>query len=204
MPERTPDAYDLVFSEVGAEGFDSEGLAALAAFERASRQYLASPLPWIGWAGVLPGAALLTPAAYRHGGPGWAVGLWTLAILLGGMVEGSVLLRARRARKPASVLGGWAMSVQGNLSLVALSLSLALWFAGVPWLLPALWLLALGHSFFALGSLALRELRQAGMLYQLAGLLALFPQLPALWLFAGATFLGNLWVALGIWRRDRA
>ncbi len=197
------DAYDLAFGAEESVGVDTEGLAALRAFERASRGYLTSPLPWIGWGLVLPLAALGTLPAFRLGGTIWVLGLWTGAVLLGGAVEGAVLLRARRARGPSTVLGSWAMSVQGNLSLVALALSLALWFVEQVKLLPALWLLILGHSFFALGALSLRELRRAGLVYQIGGLLALLPGVPALETFAVVTLVGNFWVAFGVWRRDR-
>lgn len=201
MSSESTDAYDPVFPETpGGEG-DEEGLAALQSFERASRAYLASPVPWIGWALILPAAALLTVPAGRALGAGGVVGLWSVAILVGGGVEAVALVRARRRRSPG-VLGGWAMAVQGNLSLVALALSLALWAAGAVRLLPALWLLVLGHSFFALGGLSLRELRRAGVLYQLGGLAALFPRVPALEVLAVVTLLGNLWVAVGIWRRE--
>lgn len=201
MSTESADAYDPVFPETPRGEGDEEGFAALRSFERASRAYLASPVPWIGWALILPAAALLTVPAGRALGAGGVVGLWSAAILLGGGVEAVALVRARRRRSPG-VLGGWAMAVQGNLSLVALALSLALWAAGAVHLLPALWLLVLGHSFFALGGLSLRELRRAGVLYQLGGLAALFPRVPALEVLAVVTLLGNLWVAVGIWRRE--
>jgi hypothetical protein len=171
-------------------------------FRRASRPYLSSPWPWVGWALVLPAAALATGrAAAAFGAPGVLV-LWCSAILVGGAVEGVTLLGARR-RFGASRAGAWAMRIQGNLSLVATALSAALVWAGRPQLLPALWLLLLGHSLFVLGGLALPAQRTAGIVYQLGGVAALIPGVPALPVFAAATCLGNLWIATGILRARR-
>ena len=171
-------------------------------FRRASRPYLSSPWPWVGWALVLPAAALATDrAAAGFGAPGVLV-LWCGAILVGGAVEGVTLLGARR-RYGTSRAGAWAMRIQGNLSLVATALSAALVWAGQPRLLPALWLLLLGHSLFVLGGLALPAQRTAGILYQLGGAVALIPGVPALPVFAAATCLGNLWIATGILRTRR-
>jgi hypothetical protein len=193
--------YEPVF------GGDEEGARELvevrAAFRRASRAYLSSPVPWLAWALLLPAAALLTPRAAAAGREPGVLLLWCGAILLGGVVEGGVLLAARR-RLGGSRLGSWAMNIQGNLSLVGAALSLALVLARQPRLLPALWLLLLGHSLFVLGGLALPALRAAGIVYQLGGVLALVPGLPPLPVFAAATALGNLWVAAGVARLRRA
>jgi len=199
-PERS--AYDPLFG--GEENPEVAGEAARAksAFERASRAYLASPLPWLVWALILPAAALATPEALRRGREAGVLLVWSVAILAGGAIEGLALLGARR-RAPGGPLGAWAMRVQGNLSLVALALSAMLVWAEAPELLPGLWLLLLGHSFFALGGLALPALRTAGVLYQLGGVAALVPGSPSLACFAAATALGNLWVAWGIVRRNR-
>jgi hypothetical protein len=195
-------AYDPVFGGDERDVESADAALARAAFERASRAYLASPLPWLVWAVVLPAAALATPEAIRRGREAGVLLVWSLAILLGGAVEGLALLRARRTAA-GGPLGAWAMRSQGNLSLAALALSGALVWAGAPELLPGLWLLLLGHSFFALGGLALPALRTAGLLYQLGGVFALWPGAPVLHLFAAATAAGNLWVALGIARRGR-
>lgn len=196
-------AYDPVFGgdDGGAETAEAE--RAKAAFERASRAYLASPLPWLVWALLLPGAALLTPVAHARARAPGVLLVWSLAILAGGAVEGLALLGARR-RAAGGPLGAWAMRAQGNLSLVALALSGALAWAEAPELLPGLWLLLLGHSFFALGGLSLPALRWAGLCYQVGGVAALWPGAPALTIFAAATATGNLWVALGIARRGQA
>lgn len=193
-------AYEPAFGEEEAGPVVAEAAAARATFERASRAYLASPLPWLAWAVLLPAAALATPAAFRGMREAGVLLLWSIAILAGGAVEGLALLGARRGAS-GGPLGAWAMRVQGNLSLAALALSAALVAAGAPALLPGLWLLLLGHSFFALGGLSLPALRRAGLVYQVGGLLALLPAVPALVAFAAATAAGNLWVALGIARR---
>ncbi len=164
--------------------------------------YLSSPLPWFSWAVILPAAALLTPIVFSTAREAGVVVLWSLAILVGGAIEGATILR-RRARRGRSSLGAWAMRAQGNLSLVAVVLSgLLVWMDGARWL-PALWLLLLGHNLFALGGLAFAPLRTAGILYQLGGLVALVPGSRPLWAMAAATALGNFWIGLGI-ARSRA
>ena len=97
----------------------------------------------------------------------------------------------------------WVLRVQGNLSLVAVALSALFIWQDLAWVLPAVWLLLLGHSFYMLGGLAFEPLRTCGILYQLGGLAALWPgyALPA---FAVATAAGNLWMGFCIWRSRRA
>ncbi len=196
--------YDPVFGgkarEIEPAASDLGTVRAL--FAAASRPYLSSPLPWFFWALVLPAAALATePIARAKGAPG-VLGLWSGAILIGGAVEAFFLYRNRRQLGGGSPLGSWAMRLQGNLSLVAVALSIALLFAERSDLLPGLWLLLLGHSLFTLGSLAFRPQRTAGIVYQLGGAVALFPGAPALLAFAVATALGNLWIAIGVMRRE--
>jgi len=195
-------AYDPVFGEEERGPELDEARIARAAFERASRAYLASPLPWVAWAVVLPAAALATPRAFALGREAGVVLAWSVAILIGGACEGASLLLARRSAR-GGPLGAWAMRVQGNLSLVAVALSALLVWLDAPGALPGLWLLLLGHSFFALGGLSLPALRTTGIVYQVGGLAALLPGAPALALFAGVTAAGNLWVAFGIARRAR-
>jgi len=199
-PERS--AYDPLFAREENPEVAADAARARAAFERASRAYLAAPLPWLVWALLLPAAALATPAAQLRAREAGVLLVWSIAILAGGAVEGLALLGARR-RAGGGPLGAWAMRVQGNLSLAALALSAALVWADAPELLPGLWLLLLGHSFFALGGLALPALRWAGVVYQADGVAALVPGMPSLACFAVATALGNLWVAWGIVARRR-
>jgi len=199
-PERS--AYDPLFAREENPEVAADAARARAAFERASRAYLAAPLPWLVWALLLPAAALATPAAQLRAREAGVLLVWSIAILAGGAVEGLALLGARR-RAGGGPLGAWAMRVQGNLSLAALALSAALVWADAPELLPGLWLLLLGHSFFALGGLALPALRWAGVVYQAGGVAALVPGMPSLVCFAVATALGNLWVAWGIVARRR-
>ena len=158
-PERS--AYDPLFAREENPEVAADAARAKAAFERASRAYLAAPLPWLVWALILPAAALATPTALCAGAKPGVLLVWSVAILAGGAVEGLALVGARR-RAGGGPLGAWAMRVQGNLSLVALALSAALVWADAPELLPGLWLLLLGHSFFALGGLALPALRSGG------------------------------------------
>jgi hypothetical protein len=123
-------------------------------------------------------------------------------ILLGGAVE---ILNIRRGQQTGrSTLASWVLRLQGNLSFVALLLSAVLIWQDLAWVLPGLWLLLLGHSFYMLGGFAFEPFRIAGLVYQLGGLLALWPTLlgnnSPLVVFASATFLGNLWIGIGVWR----
>jgi len=200
-------AYDPLFSRRDDPQAEAEAAVVHAAFERASRVYLTSAVPWLAWAVLLPAAALATPAAQARFGEAGVLGLWSAVILAGGAVEGTLLLRARRRRRPGP-LGAWAMRVQGNLSLVAVALSALLVWLGEAVYLPGLWLLLLGHSFFALGGLAFPPLRAAGVLFQLGGAAALLVTVldlravDPLAVFAVAAGGGCLWVAWGLWRRD--
>jgi hypothetical protein len=93
------------------------------------------------------------------------------------------------------------MTLQSNLSLVAVALSAVLLTLEAARFLPGLWLLLLGHSLFALGGLAFRPQRAAGVVYQLGGVASFVPGVPPLWAFAVATALGNLWIAGALARR---
>lgn len=170
-------------------------------FEEASRPFLSQPWSWLAWALILPSAALATPEVMRLAGGLGILALWSVAVLIGGAIEGVQILRGRRrSRAESSSLAAWVLRAQGNLSLVAVFVSLALLLQNLPWLLPGLWLLMLGHSLFSLGGLASPALRTAGLIYQAGGLLAIWPHGEALTIFAVATFVGNLWVAGSIWR----
>jgi len=194
--------YDPAFA-ARARGDDptSDLAAARRLFTAASRPYLSSALPWLGWSLLLPAGALLTPRVLLRAGYPGVLGLWSTAILLGGALEALFLFRTRRRLGGGSPLGSWAMTLQGNLSLVAVALSAVLATTGQARFLPGLWLLLLGHSFFALGGLAFRPQRTAGILYQLGGVAALVPGMPELAVFAATAFVGNLWIAIGIARR---
>lgn len=169
-------------------------------FERSSRPYLSGPWSWLCWAVILPAAALATPYVLGDLGGVGVLFLWSIAVLVGGAVEAVQIFRTPRKGSP-STLARWVLRAQGNLSLVGLFLSLALILQGEAWLLPGVWLLLLGHSLFSLGGLAFRPLRVSGLLYQIGGLLAIWPHGFSLPIFAAATFLANLVVAIAIWRR---
>jgi hypothetical protein len=148
---------------------------------------------------VLPGAALATPRAFAaQNGIGVLI-LWSISILVGGLVEAAVIFRRRGSG--STPLGAWAMRIQGNQSMVALALSLLLIWADLQAALPGLWLLLIGHSFFLMGGLGFRPMRHAGIIYQLGGLVALWPTSPYLTVFAVATAVGNLTIAVGLMRR---
>ena len=169
-------------------------------FAAASRPFLVSPWPWVAWALLLPAAALATMPVLAALGAGGVLALWSIVILLGGAVELAGIRRGRR-RHGRTPLGGWAMTIQGNLSLVALVLSAALLWADQGKLLPGLWLLVLGHSFYLMGSLAFPAFRVCGLVYQLGGFVALWPAgIDPFVVFAVATAAGNLWMAWAVWR----
>ena len=136
------------------------------------------------------------------GGPLGLLILWSLAVLAGGLIEATQILRDRGLRSTTS-LSTWVLRAQGNLSLIALVLSIALLWKGVGWLLPGLWLLLLGHSLFTLGGMAYSPLKAGGLIYQIGGVLALWPHGQEMRVFAATTFVANLWVAWSIWR-DRS
>jgi hypothetical protein len=169
-------------------------------FAAAAAPYLAFPWSWLTWSVLLPAGALLTRTMeHWHGRVGVLV-LWFVVVLLGGLVEGVGISRGRR-RFGGSALGSWVMRAQGNLSLVAVLISTALIFQGSPMLVPGVWLLLLGHSFFSLGGLAFPPFRSYAIGYQVAGALALWPMLvDPLWVFAAATLVGNLGIAVVLWR----
>jgi hypothetical protein len=172
-------------------------------FAGASAPYLGFPWSWLAWAVLLPAASLATRPALAAGGAAAAALTWSAAILVGGAVE-LTGIRRTRGRLGATPLAAWVLRAQGNLSLVALALSLAVIVAGRPLLLPGLWLLLLGHSLFTLGGLAYPPFRAAGILYQLGGAAALWPALlDPFHAFAVTTAAGNLLLFWSVLRSAR-
>jgi hypothetical protein len=135
------------------------------------------------------------------GGPAAVLFAWSAVILAGGAVEIVGIRRAGGGFGGGSTpLASWVLSVQGNLSLVALALSFLLVWQESAWALPGLWLLLLGHSFYILGGLAFPPFKTCGLIYQVGGLVALWPGGAPLLAFAVATAVGNLWMGFSIWR----
>lgn len=205
MEPRPSSAYDPIFSPPSpdaAEEADRGDLErARREFRAASRPFLRTPLSWLVWGLVLPAASLATPAADRRGAESGVLLLWSVAVLVGGALELAALSRTR-AVGSATPLASWALRVQGNLSLTAVLLSAALVWHEAGALLPGLWLLLLGHSFFVLGGLAFAPMRTTGVIYQLGGAIALWPAGSPLLVLAATTAAGNLWMAWSIWSRD--
>jgi hypothetical protein len=170
-----------------------------AEFGQASRPFLGSVATWLAWAIVLPAAALITR---RLPADAYAAVLftWSGAILLAGAVEAVAIFR-RAQRQAPTPLGVWALRSQGNLSSVGIALSIALVWQDLAWVLPGLWLLLLGHSFYVLGGLAFAPLRRTGILYQLGGAVALLPADLSLEVFAVTAGVANLWMAWSVLRR---
>jgi hypothetical protein len=192
--------YDPVFGRGGESAPAGDLEAVRESFERAAGPYLASPLPWLIWGIALPGAALATRRVIEAAGARGVLLLWSLTILAAGAVEVAVYARRRRQAPERSTLARWALRSQGNLSFAAMALSLALLVTSQGRLLPAVWLLLLGHSLYSLGGLASPPLRRCGLIYQLGGLVSLFVLSSPELVFALATGLGNLSVAVSLWR----
>ncbi|HEX4956337.1 MAG TPA: hypothetical protein VF017_23365 [Thermoanaerobaculia bacterium] len=169
-------------------------------FRAAAAPYLASPWPWLGWGLALPAAALGTRLAGERWGPSGVLLLWSFAILAAGAIEARSFWQQKGR---GSLLAAWALRAQGNLSLVALLLSVALVVGDELLLLPGLWLLLLGHSFYILGGLSFRALSRFGLAYQLGGAAALFSGRAGLAVFAVTTAFANLGLALAVLRRGR-
>ncbi len=187
-------------------GSENRGLDLLRVqdeFAAAAEPYLQFPWSWLTWGLLLPIAALATRGVAEGFPVGSVFVLWFGVVLVGGLVEG-VGIHFGRRRFGTSALAGWVMRAQGNLSLVAVLLTVALLVARAPSYIPGVWLLLLGHSFYSLGSLGFPPFRRFGLTYQGAGALALWPMLvdPML-LFALATGFCNLGIAFALWRADR-
>lgn len=172
-------------------------------FDRASRPYLSRPWSWLAWSIILPAVGLATPAVAAARGPLGLLVLWSLAILVGGLIEAAQIVRNREVGT-ASTLSAWVLRAQGNLSLVAVVLSIALVWQNAGRLLPGLWLLLLGHSLYTLGGLAFAALRRGGLIYQIGGLLALWPHGLEMVIFSATTLVANAGIAWSIWRERSA
>jgi len=178
---------------------DREQVEAL--FRAAATPYLRSPWGWFAWAAALPAAALATAPLARSKGPAGVLLLWSITILVAGVVEAVPHFRQRG--QAGSALATWAMRGQANLSLVGVCLSGVLLWQDQAWLLPGLWLLLLGHSLYLLGGLAFPPLRTCGLGMQLGGALALWPRIDPLLAFAVTTALTNAFVGWSILRARR-
>ncbi|MFQ5525752.1 MAG: hypothetical protein ACE5GX_05770 [Thermoanaerobaculia bacterium] len=170
-------------------------------FAEASSGYLRSPVPWLAWAIILPGTALLTPhvAAAVGAGSMAVLFMWSVAILIGGAVEG-LAMRGARKKAARSEISGWVFRAQGNLSLIAIALTVVVVVNGAFRYIPGIWLLLIGHSFYAVGGLASNALRRSGLIYQLGGVISLLPWLDSLTVFAVTTAVANLAVAVALLR----
>ncbi len=206
-----PSEYEPLFAEEPAAAGDLAAVQDL--FRAASGPYLRSYWSWLAWAAILPAAALATARWGGRSGPAAVLLTWSVAILAAGAIEMTAIRRgSRRAaadgaphagRAVRSPLAAWALRAQGNLSLVALALSLLLVWQDLAWALPGLWLLLLGHSFYTLGGIAFPPFRPYGLLYQAGGIAALWPGGAPLAVFALAAAAGNLWMAYVVWRERR-
>ena len=186
--------YDPIFGRGGAVEDDLDTVRDL--FARASAPFTRSPWSWWTWALLLPAVALATrPLLARYGPPG-PILAWCSIIILGGIVEMSVVRSGAATQQ--TTLATWAVRSQANLSFVGVVLSAVLVWYGQIGALPGVWLLLLGHSFLVLGGLAYRPFRRTGWIYQLAGLAALLPGQDGLVWFAAATALGNLSIGLSV------
>jgi hypothetical protein len=188
--------YEPLFSARRSPVDDLEAVRAL--FAAAAAPFTRSPWSWVGWALLLPAAALSTGRILGAFGPSVVVLVWCSVILIGGLLEMWVIRRGGGVER--TTLAGWVLRSQANLSFVAVAISIVLVWHDRLDLLPGLWLLILGHSFLVLGGLAFKPFRRAGWIYQLAGLAALVPGQEGLVWFAAAAALGNLSIALSVGR----
>jgi len=196
-----PSEYEPLFTPARSVEDDLEPVR--ESFRAASRPFLRTPWSWFSWAVLLPAAALATPGALRTFGFVGVLFTWSAVILLGGGVEMGAIRRAGGGLGSSTPLAAWVLRLQGNLSLVAVALSVLLVWQGDAWALPGVWLLLLGHSFYMLGGLSFEPLRTCGILYQIGGLGALWPGGAPLAVFAAATAAGNLWMGVAVWRERR-
>lgn len=207
--------YDPIFIHDGSDDGAADGGASAGrdpldlervqgVFSGASRAYLATPVNWLAWSILLPGAALAHRALADRVDPPMLMLLWGGAFLAGGVVDSLAVFLARggRRRLRPTPLVAWVFRMQINLSLMALLFSVGLYLAGAGWLIPALWLLLVGHSFYLLGGLSFRPFKIYGLLHQVGGVVALWPDAEPLVIFAGATGVANLWLAIRVWRRS--
>jgi len=196
-----PSEYDPI--RTTEPGWDDDLEETKDLFERAAGPFLRSPVPWLSWALILPASAISTQGWLESRGPMGVLLLWSVAVMLGGTIEIGIARRGRGGSGSSS-LARWVLRAQGNLSVIGLALSTVVVMQGVAWLLPAIWLLLLGHSLWSLGGLAFAPLKATGLLYQLGGVLALWPGGSPLLVLALATAVGNLWAAFSIWRSQRS
>jgi len=199
MKATTMSEYDPLIPR-GEDSLSDDLERVQSRFAAARQPYLSSPIPWLVWAIVLPGAALATPFAVAAFGAVGVLLLWSSAVLLGGIVEGALIFRRRRSG--ATPLAAWVLRLQGNQSLIAVALSGFLIWQDLAVAVPGVWLLLVGHSFFLLGGLAFGPMRQVGVIYEVGGLLALWPGPGSLWVFALATAVGNLRMAVALLREE--
>jgi hypothetical protein len=210
--------YEPLFPDAAAEVGDGGDLATVQdLFRAASGPYLRSYGSWLAWAVVLPAAAMATVRVAGRFGPAGVLLTWSGAILAGGAIEMTAIRRgssrnvvdsrivsgeraSQRGRASRSPLAAWALRSQGNLSLVALALSVLLVWQDLAWALPGIWLLLLGHSFYTLGGIAFPPFRLYGLLYQAGGIAALWPGGAPLAVFALTAAVGNLWMTYAVWR----
>ncbi len=156
-------------------------------FKNAAQPFLSTPWGWLGWSIILPSSLLLTPVVNLKSGLRGIILLWSFSVLLGGIIEITAIRNSRY--KNISNLSGWAYSIQGNLSLVGLALTSLLIFSS-PRIIPSLWLLIIGHSFYSLGSLADNILKYVGIYYQVMGIFTIFTH--PLYISAFAFFSANI------------
>jgi len=186
--------YEPVFGRGGEVVDDLESVRDV--FGKAAAPFTRSPWSWLTWAFLLPLVALTTRSVLvRFGAPG-VVLAWCGTIILGGAVEVWAVRPDRQTAR--TTLAGWALRAQANLSFVAVVISAALIWADRINAVPGVWLLVLGHSFLLLGGLAFAPFKRAGWIYQVAGVVALWPSQDGLVWFAVATCIGNLWIGLSV------
>jgi len=130
-----------------------------------------------GWGGMGMGVTALVAAAVASGRAtpeGW-LGVWAVEAVIAALIGGWAIDRkARRVGLP--VLTGAGRKVLLGFAPPALAgvvLTLALWRAGVPGMIPGAWLLLYGAAVVAAGIFSVRVVPVMGVCFMVLGALAL-------------------------------
>ncbi len=154
-----------------------------------------------GWGGVAMGVVALAAGAVAGGQrePAAMLGVWLIAgVAAAAIGVATTLWKARRAEAP--VLSGPARKFALGFAppvAAGAALTLALYQAGMLWLIPGVWLLLYGTAVVAGGVFSVRPVPAMGLCFMAAGAAALFG--PAEWgnWFLTAGF-GGIHIVFGV------
>ena len=132
----------------------------------------------VSGAGVmaLGGLALAASAvAYRFPSPTSMIWIWTVAAVLGAMISGWAIVRKARHRRESALSGPGRKFVLNFMPAIVAgaALTVALLTAGLPQLLPGMWLLLYGTGVVTGGAFSVRVVPAMGLAFMAAGVFAL-------------------------------